>query len=101
MNEINDDIIAGIYRRYNEAPHSRQKSEVLIEGVKEVFFRLPRYIHDPARYKEKSNVALEEFQNYLNRFFYQDRDFIEKIMYEAKAYVLELSEESENRLEQR
>jgi hypothetical protein len=90
MNEINDDILARIFREYNEAPHSRQKTEVLIQGVKEIFFKLPRYLAEPEKYREKSVIALEELENYLNRFFYQDTDFIERLLYEAKAFILEL-----------
>ena len=92
MNEINDDILARIFREYTEAPHTRQKTEVLVRGVKEILFRLPRYLNDSEKYSEKSHIALEELENYLNRFFYQDAEFIERILYEAKAYILELSE---------
>jgi len=92
MNEINDDILASVYRQYTEAPHTRQKTEVLITAVREIFFKLPRYVNDHEKYKERSQFALEELENYLNRFFYQDAEFIERILYEAKAYILELSE---------
>ena len=93
MPEINDEIIAGIYREYTEAQHTRAKTEVLVEGVKQIFQKLHRYINDKEKLEERSEVALHELEADLNRYYFHDKDFIERITYEAKAYVLELHEE--------
>jgi hypothetical protein len=90
MSDINDDVIAQIYTAYNEAPHSRQKSEIIISGVKQILLRLNMYLNNPEKFRERSRNALAELENYLNRFYYQDTEFCEQLMYEAKAYVLEL-----------
>lgn len=90
MNEINDDVIAQVYREYTEAPHSRQKTEVLIAGVKQILLRLNMYLNNPDRFKEKSESALRELESYLNRFYYQNTEFLQQLMYEARAYVLEI-----------
>jgi len=82
MPEINDEIIAGIYQEYTDAQHTRAKTEVLVEGVKQIFQKLHRYINDK-----------HELEADLNRYYFHDKDFIERITYEAKAYVLELHEE--------
>jgi hypothetical protein len=92
MNEINDEVLAGIFRNYTEAPHTRQKTEVLVRGVKDIFFKLPRYAGDQNKYREKAHIAIEELENLLNRFYYPDKEFIEKLLYEAKAYILEHEE---------
>lgn len=89
MAEINEDVIAQVYKAYQEAPHSRGKSEALVEGVQRVLFKLNRYANDQERFKEKSEIALSELENILNRFYYQDTTFIDRIMYEARAFILE------------
>ncbi len=89
MAEINDDIIAQVYRAYQDAPHSRGKSEALVDGVQRVLYKLNRYVNDQDKFKEKSEIALSELENILNRFYYQDTLFIDRMMYEAQAFVLE------------
>jgi hypothetical protein len=89
MAEINEDIIAQVYRSYQDAPHSRGKSEALVAGAQEVLYKLNRYVNDQDRFKEKSEIALSELENILNRFYYQDTLFIDRMMYEARAFVLE------------
>jgi len=91
MPEIHEEIITEVYRSYQEAPHSRAKTETLYEGVKRIMSKLLRYTHDPEKYKEKSSSAISELEDMLNRFYYNDTEFIEKILYEAKAYILEIS----------
>jgi hypothetical protein len=91
MPEIHDEVIVEVYRDYQEAPHSRAKTEVLYEGVKSIMFKLNRYTNDSEKFKEKSAIAISELESMLNRFYYNDKDFMEKILYEAKAYMLEIS----------
>jgi hypothetical protein len=93
MPEINDDIIARVYQEYTDAPHTRAKTEVLVEGVKQIFMKLHRYINDKQKLEERSEVALHELEADMNRYYFHDKNFIERITYEAKAYVLELQEE--------
>lgn len=91
MPEIHDEVIVEVYRDYQEAPHSRAKAEVLYDGVKKIMFKLNRYANDPGKFKEKSAIAISELESMLNRFYYNDKEFMEKILYEAKAYMLEIS----------
>ena len=93
MPEIHEEIIVEVYRSYQEAPHSRARTEALYEGVKRIMIKLLRYTHDPQKFEEKSATAISELEDMLNRFYYNDTEFIEKILYEAKAYVIELSTE--------
>jgi len=89
MAEINEDIIAQVYRTYQEAPHSRGKSSALFDGVQRVLYKLNRYVNDKGKFEKKSEIALSELENILNRFYYQDTLFIDKMMYEARAFILE------------
>jgi hypothetical protein len=93
MDAVNDDVIADVYQNYRKAPHSRQKTEALYEGVQTILFRLKRYVYNPAQFKEKSNLALRELENLLNRYYYHDKEFLDGLMYEAKAYVIEIGEQ--------
>jgi len=91
MPEIHEEIIGEVYRSYQEAPHSRAKTEALYEGVKSILSKLNRYTHDPEKYREKSAIAISELESRLNRFYYNDNEFVERILYEAKAYIIEIS----------
>jgi len=91
MPEIHEEIIGEVYRSYQEAPHSRAKTEVLYEGVKSILIKLNRYTYDPEKYREKSAIAISELESRLNRFYYNDKEFVERILYEAKAYIIEIS----------
>ena len=91
MPEIHDEIIGRVYRSYKEAPHSRGKTEALYDGVKNILYKLNRYTTDPEKFKEKSEIAISELQAMLNRFYYHDTEFVDKILYEAKAYIIEIS----------
>jgi len=94
MAEINDVVLTDVYREYLEALHTRGKTETLYSGIKKIFFKLNRYVNDPPRFKERSEVALLELESLLNRFYFHDKEFIEKLIYEAKAYIIELLPES-------
>jgi hypothetical protein len=90
---INDDIIAGVYSEYNNSQHDRERTEVLYSGVKRILFRLKRYVKDPVSFKKRSKIAIDELITFLNRFYYHDTQFIDKLIYEARAYIIEISEE--------
>ena len=91
MPEIHDEIIVGVYSSYQEAPHPRAKTEVLYDGVKNIMYKLNRYTNDPDKFKKKSVIAISELESMLNRFYYHDSKFIDRIIYEAKAYIIEIS----------
>jgi hypothetical protein len=91
MPEIHEEVISDVYRAYKEAPHSRAQTEALYEGVKRIMYKLKRYSNNPEKFKGKSAIALSELESMLNRFYYNDSEFIEKILFEAKAYLIEMS----------
>ena len=93
MPEIHEEVIGEVYRSYQEAPHSRARTEALYEGAKRILSKLLRYTHDAEKFKEKSDTAISELEDMLNRFYYNDNEFIERIVYEAKAYIIEMSGE--------
>jgi hypothetical protein len=90
MPEIHDELIVQVYRSYQEAPHPRAQTEVLYEGVKNILFNLNRYTNDPEKFKKKSEIAISELESMLNRFYYNDSEFIDKILFEARAYIIEI-----------
>ena len=93
MSEINVDVLARVYSEYSEALHTRSKTEVLVTAVKEILLKLNRYIDDKEKFNERSEVALQELEQDLNRFYFYDKEFIDRLMYEAQAYILEHQEE--------
>jgi hypothetical protein len=93
MPEIHDEIIVQVYRLYQEAPHPRAKTEALYDGAKNILFKLNRYTNDQGKFKVKSAIAISELESMLNRFYYHDSEFIDRIIYEAKAYIIEISSE--------
>ena len=93
MSEINVDVLARAYSEYSEALHTRSKTEVLVTAVKEILLKLNRYIDDKEKFNERSEVALQELEQDLNRFYFYDKEFIDRLMYEAQAYILEHQEE--------
>ena len=94
MADIHDEVMTRIYREYKEALHSSQKSDTLEKGVKEILFDLNRYTDNPERFEKESKILLKELQDILDRYYYHDQDFSERLLFEAKAYALELSEVS-------
>ena len=92
MSEINEDVLARVYNEYSEALHTRAKIGVLVTATKEILLKLNRYIDDKEKFDERSEVALQELQQDLNRFYFYDKEFIERLMYEARAYILEHQE---------
>jgi hypothetical protein len=91
MADIHDEVVSEIYRSYSEARHSSQKSETIERGVKEIFLNLKRYVNNPDKFREKSEILLNELQDLLDRYYYQNKQFTEQLLFEAKAYILELS----------
>ena len=53
MPEINNLIVADIYRQYTEARHDRHQREALIDGVERILLRLNRYVQDEERFKSR------------------------------------------------
>jgi len=92
MADIHDEIMTRVYREYKEALHSSEKSETIENGVREILHDLERYTNHPARFKRESENLLREFQDMLDRYYYHDSDFTEQMLFEARAYVLELSQ---------
>jgi hypothetical protein len=92
MPEINNLIVADVYRRYTEARHDRQRREVLSDGVERILLRLKRYVQDEERFREKSTVAIEELMSYVNRFYHYDTRFVDRLIYEARAYLMEIDD---------
>ena len=90
MPEIHEELVGEIKRAYDEAPHSRAKDELIYDGIKRIMFRLNRYTKDPVKFKEKSKTAIFELESLLNRFYYADTEFRERLLFEAKAYILEI-----------
>ena len=93
MPVIIDDIITNVYSEYNNSRHDRERTEVLYSGVKKILFRLKRYVQDSVSFKERSDIAIDELTTLLNRFYYHDLKFIDMLLYEARAYIIEISEE--------
>jgi hypothetical protein len=92
MPEIVEDIIAGVYREYADARFDRLRIEALYKGVKKILPKLNRYLQDQKEFKRHSDVAMGELSSYLNRFYHYDTPFIDRLIYEAKAYIIEIGE---------
>jgi hypothetical protein len=92
MADIHDEVMTRIYRDYKQALHSSEKSEILEKGVREILIDLKRYTNNPERFEKESKNLLKVLQDTLDRFYYHDRDFSDRLLFEAKAYVLELGE---------
>ena len=92
MADIHDEVMTRIYREYKEALHSSEKSDTLEKGVQEILFDLKRYTQNPERYEKESKNLLRVLQDTLDRYYYHDREFSDRLLFEAKAYALELSE---------
>ena len=92
MADIHDEVMTRIYREYKEALHSSEKSETLEKGVQEILFDLKRYTQNPERFEKESKILLRVLQDTLDRYYYHDREFSDRLLFEAKAYALELSE---------
>ncbi len=92
MPEINEDIIADVYKSYRDARFDRLRTEALYDGVKRILLRLNRYSNDQTIFKQHSDIAINELSSYLNRFYHQDTLFIDRLIYEARAYIIEIGE---------
>ncbi len=93
FDELHDEALNRTYQQYTQALHTQEKTNALYSGVKEILSHLRVYKYDPEKFKEKSQVSLNELQNLLDRYYYNDREFQERLMFEAKAYVIELENE--------
>ena len=91
MADIHDEVMTRIYREYKEALHSSEKSETLEKGVQEILFDLKRYIQNPERFEKESKNLLRVLQDTLDRYYFHDQEFSDRLLFEAKAYALELS----------
>ena len=92
MADIHDEVLTRVYREYAQALHSSEKSEIIEKGVREILLDLKRYANNPAKYEKESENLLRAFQDLLDRYYYHDPEFIEQMLFEAKAYVLELGQ---------
>ena len=93
MSVINEDVIANVYNEYRNASYNRERTEVLYSGVKRILSRLKRDVQDPMLFKKRSDLALDELTTLLNRFYYHDTQFIDRLIYEVRAYIIEISGE--------
>jgi hypothetical protein len=91
MADIHDEVMTRIYREYKDAFHSSEKSETLEKGVQEILYDLKRYTQNPERFEKESKNLLNLLEDTLDRYYYHDKDFSERLLFEARAYVLELS----------
>ena len=91
MADIHDEVMTRIYREYKEALHSSEKSDTLEKGVQEILFDLKRYAQNPKRFEKESKNLLRVLQDTLDRYYYHDKEFSDRLLFEAKAYALELS----------
>jgi len=92
MADIHDEVITRIYREYKQALHSSEKSDTIEKGVREILLDLKRYTNNPERFEKESKNLLRELQDTLDRYYYHDREFSDQLLFEARAYALELSE---------
>jgi hypothetical protein len=92
MADIHDEVLTRVYREYKQALHSSEKSDTIEKGVREILLDLKRYVNNPARYREESKSLLRALQDLLDRYYYHDHEFTEQMLFEAKAYVLELGQ---------
>jgi hypothetical protein len=92
MADIHDEVITRIYREYKQALHSSEKSDTIEKGVREILLDLKRYTNNPERFQKESKNLIRELQDTLDRYYYHDREFSDQLLFEAKAYALELSE---------
>ena len=93
MADIHDEVLTRVYREYKQALHSSEKSETIERGVREILLDLKRYANNPTRYREESENLLRAFQDLLDRYYFHDPEFVEQMVFEARAYVLELRQE--------
>jgi len=91
FDEIHDEELDAVYRKYLKALHTQEKIEALYNGVKKIFSKLHLYLYDKNKFKEKSDLLIKELENLLDRYYYHDKLFTEKILFEAKAYIIELN----------
>ena len=93
FDELHDEALNDVYTQYSNAQGTRQKTNVLTEGIRKIFVNINKYLDDKNTFEEKSVLFLSELENLLQRFYYFDTQFIDRITFEAKAYILELAEE--------
>ncbi|HEB29287.1 MAG TPA: hypothetical protein ENI15_00215 [Spirochaetes bacterium] len=91
--ELHDEALTDVYREYTKALGTRQKTVVLTEGIKNIFSNLNKYLDNREIFMGKSKLFINALANVLDRFYFHDPDFKTRIMFEAKAYILGLTEE--------
>ena len=91
MADIHDEVLTRVYREYKQALHSSEKSDTLEKGVREILLDLKRYANNPERYNKESENLIRALQDLLDRYYFHDSEFTDQIIFEARAYVLELS----------
>jgi hypothetical protein len=92
MADIHDEVLTRVYREFKQALHSSEKSDALEKGVREILLDLKRYTNDPGRYAKESENLIRALQDLLDRYYFHDPEFTDRLLFEARAYVLELSE---------
>ncbi len=92
IGELHDEALTDAYREYKKALGTRQKTVVLTEGIKNIFLNLRKYLDDRVIFTEKSKLFINALANVLDRFYFHDPVFKDRIMFEAKAYILGLTE---------
>jgi hypothetical protein len=90
--ELHDEALTDVYREYSKALGTRHKTALLTEGIKKVFQNLNKYVDDTEALAEKSKLFLNTLASLLDRFYYHDPQFRDAIIFEAKAYILDLTE---------
>ncbi len=91
--ELHDEALTDVYREYTKALGTRQKTVILTDGIKNIFLNLNKYLDDRVIFTEKSKLFINALANVLDRFYFHDPVFKNRIMFEAKAYILGLTEE--------
>jgi hypothetical protein len=92
MFDIVEDAIAAVYKEYTDAGYDRLRSEALYEGAKKILRKLHRYLPDDFKFRNHSSIAINELSSYLNRFYHYDTPFIDRLLYEARTYIIEMEE---------
>ena len=92
MSDIVEDAIAAVYREYTDVRFDRLRREALYEGAKKILRKLHRYLPDDIKFRNHASIAINELSSYLNRFYHYDTPFIDQLLYEARAYIIEMEE---------
>jgi hypothetical protein len=49
---------------------------------------------DQTNFKEHADTAIDKLNSDPNRFYHNDRLFIDRLIYEARVYIIEIGERS-------